>query len=78
VSSSTGTPQSSRAGGPFTGMPDALARAGRQLLIATGVATFALGVLVMAWPGATLLAVGVPFGIHLLTYGVLQPGSGSG
>ncbi|MFI9720814.1 HdeD family acid-resistance protein [Streptomyces sp. NPDC052396] len=49
-----------------------LAHAGWQVLLAAGVASVALGVVVLAWPKATLTAVGVLFGIYLLAFGAFQ------
>jgi uncharacterized membrane protein HdeD (DUF308 family) len=50
----------------------ALAKSAWQLLLAAGVAAIVLGALVLSWPGATLLVVGVLFGIYLLVNGVFQ------
>jgi uncharacterized membrane protein HdeD (DUF308 family) len=49
-----------------------LANVGWQMLLTTGVAAIALGVVVLAWPGETLRVVGVIFGIYLLVSGVFQ------
>jgi uncharacterized membrane protein HdeD (DUF308 family) len=49
-----------------------LSQAAWQAVLATGVAALVLGVLVLLWPGATLLATGVLFGVYLLVSGVLQ------
>ncbi|MFF4406625.1 HdeD family acid-resistance protein [Streptomyces sp. NPDC001404] len=54
------------------GGPGALARAGWQILLTTGVASVALGVVVLAWPKASLTVVGVLFGIYLLAVGAFQ------
>ncbi|MGO4635388.1 HdeD family acid-resistance protein [Streptomyces sp. 2RAF24] len=43
-----------------------------QALLVAGVIALILGVLVLAWPKATLTVVGVLFGIYLLVSGVLQ------
>ncbi|MEV6948398.1 HdeD family acid-resistance protein [Streptomyces sp. NPDC051172] len=50
----------------------ALANMGWQILLTTGLATIALGVVVFAWPEETLQVVGVLFGIYLLATGVFQ------
>lgn len=50
----------------------ALANLGWQALITIGLASIALGVVVLAWPGKTLHVVGVVFGIYLLASGVFQ------
>ena len=47
-----------------------LARSAWQLLLFTGVAAVALGVIVLAWPGKTLLVAGVLFGIYLVVSGI--------
>jgi uncharacterized membrane protein HdeD (DUF308 family) len=57
---------------PYTGALGAFANIAWQFLLAAGVAAIALGVLVLAWPGATLAVVGVLFGIYLLVSGVFQ------
>ncbi|MFF6772968.1 HdeD family acid-resistance protein [Streptomyces sp. NPDC012637] len=43
-----------------------------QALLIAGVVSLVLGVLVLAWPEATLTIVGVLFGLYLLVSGVLQ------
>lgn len=51
------------------------ARLGRQAwqaVLATGVIALVAGVLVLLWPGATLLVVGAFFGAYLLVSGVFQ------
>jgi uncharacterized membrane protein HdeD (DUF308 family) len=47
-----------------------LARSAWQLLLLTGVTAVALGVIVLAWPGKTLLVAGVLFGIYLVVSGI--------
>ncbi|GAA0929606.1 HdeD family acid-resistance protein [Streptomyces thermoalcalitolerans] len=59
-------------GPPPEGPPPLISRAGRQALLATGAAALVLGVLVLLWPGPSLLAAGVLFGVYLLVSGVLQ------
>ncbi|MGW1973818.1 HdeD family acid-resistance protein [Streptomyces tubercidicus] len=54
------------------GFLGALSKAGWQILLTAGVAAIALGVFVLAWPGETLLVVGVLFGLYLLISGVFQ------
>ncbi len=49
-----------------------IVKAGWQRLLATGVATLVLGIVAIVWPGPTLLAVGVLFGIYLVVSGVLE------
>ncbi|GAA4307246.1 HdeD family acid-resistance protein [Streptomyces venetus] len=50
----------------------ALANMSWQILLTTGLAAIALGVVVLAWPEETLRVVGVLFGIYLLVIGVFQ------
>ncbi|NEB05987.1 HdeD family acid-resistance protein [Streptomyces sp. SID13726] len=57
---------------PFEGPLHTLARAAWQVVLLTGVASLILGVLVLVWPGASLLAAGVLFGVYLLISGVFQ------
>ncbi|WAZ22702.1 HdeD family acid-resistance protein [Streptomyces cinnabarinus] len=57
---------------PFEGPLRLLSRAAWQAVLGTGVASLVLGVLVLVWPGASLLAAGVLFGVYLLVSGVLQ------
>lgn len=49
-----------------------LARHAWHPLLLLGVFTVALGVAVLTWPGKTLLAAGVLFGVYLVVSGVLQ------
>ncbi|MER5886449.1 HdeD family acid-resistance protein [Streptomyces sp. NPDC001941] len=57
---------------PPQGPLGVLAKSAWQAVLAAGVAALLLGVLVLAWPGASLLAAGVLFGLYLLFSGVLQ------
>lgn len=57
---------------PFEGPLHALSQAAWQIVLLTGIASLILGVLVLIRPGASLLAVGVLFGIYLLVSGVFQ------
>ncbi|MFJ3244991.1 HdeD family acid-resistance protein [Streptomyces sp. NPDC086782] len=50
----------------------ALANMGWQIMLTMGLATIALGVVALVWPGATLRVAGVLFGIYLLVTGVFQ------
>ncbi|WP_344685850.1 HdeD family acid-resistance protein [Saccharopolyspora taberi] len=43
-----------------------------QATLAVGVSSLVLGVLALVWPKATLIVVGVLFGIYLLVSGILQ------
>ncbi|MCK1821149.1 HdeD family acid-resistance protein [Streptomyces sp. XM83C] len=57
---------------PFEGPLHALSQAAWQVVLLTGVASLVLGVLVLVWPGASLLAAGVLFGLYLVISGVFQ------
>ncbi|MET8771222.1 HdeD family acid-resistance protein [Streptomyces sp. NPDC004658] len=57
---------------PFEGPLHALSRAAWQVVLLTGIGSLVLGVLVLIWPGASLLAAGVLFGLYLVYSGVLQ------
>ncbi|AJP02957.1 membrane protein [Streptomyces cyaneogriseus subsp. noncyanogenus] len=57
---------------PFEGPLHLLARTAWRTVLLTGAASLVLGVLVLVWPGASLLAAGVLFGLYLLVSGVLQ------
>lgn len=57
---------------PFEGPLHALSRAAWQVILLAGVSSLVLGVLVLVWPGASLLAAGVLFGLYLLISGVFQ------
>ncbi|MFJ6896873.1 HdeD family acid-resistance protein [Streptomyces hokutonensis] len=50
----------------------ALSKAAWQVVLLTGVASLILGVLVLVWPGASLFAAGILFGIYLLITGIFQ------
>ncbi|MFF9143265.1 HdeD family acid-resistance protein [Streptomyces sp. NPDC014861] len=54
--------------GPLT----MLAGAAWQALLTAGIVALVLGVLVLVWPGVSLLAAGVLFGLYLLLSGVMQ------
>jgi len=54
----------------FEGPLHQLARSGWQFLLFTGVTAVALGAIVLAWPGKTLLVAGVLFGIYLVVTGI--------
>ncbi|MGW2723017.1 HdeD family acid-resistance protein [Streptomyces sp. NPDC001492] len=57
---------------PFEGPLHALSRAAWQVVLLTGVASLVLGLLVLIWPDASLLVVGVLFGVYLLVSGIFQ------
>jgi uncharacterized membrane protein HdeD (DUF308 family) len=54
----------------FEGPLRQLARSAWQLLLFIGLVAVALGVIVLVWPGKTLLVAGVLFGIYLLVSGI--------
>ncbi|WP_040810453.1 HdeD family acid-resistance protein [Nocardia concava] len=43
-----------------------------QALLLTGILTALLGILILAWPGPTLVVAGILFGIYLLLAGLTQ------
>ncbi|MGW3468272.1 HdeD family acid-resistance protein [Saccharopolyspora sp. NPDC000995] len=49
-----------------------LAKMAWQSVLVVGVSSLVVGVLALAWPRATLIVLGVLFGIYLLVSGVLQ------
>ncbi|MEV0112849.1 HdeD family acid-resistance protein [Streptomyces sp. NPDC050844] len=49
-----------------------LAKSAWQVVMVAGVASLILGVLVLVWPGASLWAAGVLFGLYLLVSGIFQ------
>ena len=57
---------------PFEGLLHVLSRTAWQVVLVTGVASLILGILVLLWPGPSLLAAGVLFGLYLILSGVLQ------
>ena len=61
------------AGGELGHSPmDWIARRGFLWMIALGVASIAVGIIVMAWPSQTLRVVGILFGIYLLIFGIIE------
>jgi uncharacterized membrane protein HdeD (DUF308 family) len=57
-----------------TELLDSLANMGWQTLLTMGLASIALGVVALSWPGETLCVVGVLFGVYLLVIGVFRLG----
>lgn len=49
-----------------------LARSAWQTVLVTGLLSVVLGVIILVWPGPTLLAAGILFGIYLVVTGFLQ------
>ncbi|MCQ4084731.1 HdeD family acid-resistance protein [Streptomyces sp. RB6PN25] len=66
------TPRDTPQAGPYSGVLASLGKAAWQILLATGVAAIVLGIIILVWPGASLVVVGALFGIYLLVSGVLQ------
>jgi uncharacterized membrane protein HdeD (DUF308 family) len=64
------TPQDQRLN--ITGVLTMLARLTWQSLLAAGAVAVVLGIIALAWTGATLVVAGAVFGIYLLLSGVLQ------
>ncbi|MEU6324250.1 HdeD family acid-resistance protein [Streptomyces sp. NPDC047009] len=63
---------------PVEGFLHVLSRTAWQVVLATGVASLILGVLILVWPGPSLLAAGILFGLYLIISGVLQLASAFG
>ncbi|MCX5206799.1 HdeD family acid-resistance protein [Streptomyces sp. NBC_00237] len=57
---------------PEEGPLHRLGKGAWQAVLAAGLAALVLGVMVLAWPGATLVAVAALFGVYLLVSGVMQ------
>ncbi|MFF7752340.1 HdeD family acid-resistance protein [Streptomyces sp. NPDC007971] len=57
---------------PLEGPLHALSRAAWQVVLGTGIASLVLGVLVLVWPGPSLVVAGVLFGVYLVVSGILQ------
>lgn len=43
-----------------------------QSILVTGILSAVLGILILAWPGPTLVVAGILFGIYLMSTGLLQ------
>ncbi|MGW0771690.1 HdeD family acid-resistance protein [Streptomyces sp. NPDC002676] len=63
---------------PLEGPLHALSRATWQVVLVTGIASLVLGVLVLVWPGQSLLAFGILFGVYLVISGIFQLASAFG
>lgn len=57
---------------PVEGLLHLLSRTAWQVVLLTGVASLILGILVLVWPGPSLLAAGILFGLYLIVSGALQ------
>lgn len=64
--------ESGRPGGPFDGNSLWMAEAAWGVTLAAGVFTVILGIMIVAWPDATIAVVGVLVGLQLLIYGILR------
>ncbi|MEC3917557.1 HdeD family acid-resistance protein [Nocardia sp. CDC160] len=58
--------------GVYEGPVQALARSAWQSILVTGLLSVVLGILVLVWPGPTLVVAGVLFGIYLVVSGLFQ------
>jgi uncharacterized membrane protein HdeD (DUF308 family) len=68
----TSTPDPSTGGSPLEGPFHRLARSAWQVVLTTGVVAVVLGALVLLWPGVSVIAAGILFGVYLVASGVLQ------
>ncbi|HEX3780771.1 MAG TPA: HdeD family acid-resistance protein [Pseudonocardiaceae bacterium] len=68
MSDTTETPRAPDPEGPLR----RLGRRAWQSVLLAGIAAIVLGVLVLVWPGETLVLTGILFGIYLLVSGVSQ------
>ncbi|MEU6577702.1 HdeD family acid-resistance protein [Streptomyces sp. NPDC046805] len=57
---------------PLEGPLHALSRAAWQVVLLTSVASLILGIVILVWPGPSLLVAGILFGIYLIASGVFQ------
>ncbi|WP_210593733.1 HdeD family acid-resistance protein [Streptomyces sp. GESEQ-35] len=57
---------------PLEGPLHVLSRTAWQAVLLTGTVSLVLGILVLVWPGQSLRAAGILFGLYLLVSGVLQ------
>ncbi|MEV0698884.1 HdeD family acid-resistance protein [Saccharopolyspora sp. NPDC050389] len=57
---------------PAPAVTDRLAKLAWQSVLVVGLCSLVVGVLALVWPQATLIVLGVLFGVYLLVSGVLQ------
>ncbi|MEV5541150.1 HdeD family acid-resistance protein [Saccharopolyspora shandongensis] len=57
---------------PTQAVTDRLAKLAWQSVLVVGLCSLVVGVLALVWPRATLIVLGVLFGVYLLVSGVLQ------
>ncbi|MBA6441844.1 MULTISPECIES: HdeD family acid-resistance protein [Streptomyces] len=62
----------SDAGNPYATMQNMLSNTTWQVLVTAGLVAIALGIMVLAWPGPSLVVIGVLFGAYLLISGIFQ------
>ncbi|MEV4556894.1 HdeD family acid-resistance protein [Kitasatospora sp. NPDC049285] len=62
------TPDRDDVPGPF----QQLAKVTWQAVLAGGLVSLALGIVVLAWPKETLMVIGILFGLYLLVIGIVQ------
>ncbi|MGW7658582.1 DUF308 domain-containing protein, partial [Streptomyces tendae] len=60
----------SDAGNPYATMQNMLSNTTWQVLVTAGLVAIALGIMVLAWPGPSLVVIGVLFGAYLLISGI--------
>ncbi|MFI9650108.1 HdeD family acid-resistance protein [Streptomyces sp. NPDC052040] len=63
---------------PVEGVLHLLSRSAWQVVLATGAASLILGIVILAWPGPSLLVASILFGLYLIISGVLQVASAFG
>ncbi|GAA1123450.1 MULTISPECIES: HdeD family acid-resistance protein [Streptomyces violaceusniger group] len=59
-------------GNPYATMQNMLSNTTWQVLVTAGLVAIALGIMVLAWPGPSLVVIGVLFGAYLLISGIFQ------
>ncbi|MFI0469903.1 MULTISPECIES: HdeD family acid-resistance protein [Saccharopolyspora] len=57
---------------PTPAVADRLAKLAWESVLVVGLCSLVVGVLALVWPRATLIVIGVLFGVYLLVSGVLQ------
>ncbi|WPB88966.1 HdeD family acid-resistance protein [Streptomyces malaysiensis] len=59
-------------GSPYAALQNVMSNAAWQVLVTAGLVAIALGIMVLAWPAASLTVVGALFGAYLLISGIFQ------
>ncbi|WP_413104656.1 HdeD family acid-resistance protein [Streptomyces sp. Inha503] len=59
-------------GNPYATMQNMLSNTTWQVLVTAGLVAIALGIMVLAWPGPSLVVIGALFGAYLLISGIFQ------